>query len=336
MSGRCKADLRSRDPRSAPMAFAVIPRPVSLRPMRSGRILTYITPPRLSRFPDLTDPLEYATRSMRGTIDGRGLWRAWGAPQAPWPIRVEPEGTRWRIEAMGVPPRMARAAARALFSLDHTIEEFYRLVRREPVLRGTERRFRGMRLPRDASLYESLVTAVIGQQLSVRAAATLAHRLYAATDSFLSVDGLELPTVPAPRAIHRAGPPGLVKVGLSRMKARSLLAIADGELQGRFRASGFRRLHAEAAVQRLDAEPGVGRWTAENALLRGVGRTDLFVAGDLGLRRAMAEYGALPRHAPERAARKWADTNYPGWGSYATVYLWKRLAMEERKVRNTV
>jgi 3-methyladenine DNA glycosylase/8-oxoguanine DNA glycosylase len=87
---------------------------------------------------------------------------------------------------------------------------------------------------------------------------------------------------------------------------------------------------AEEAIERLDAEPGVGRWTAENALLRGVGRTDLFVAGDLGLRVALAEYGVLPRHAPEEAARAWADAHYPQWGSYATVYLWKKLVTDLR------
>ncbi len=298
--------------------------------MGSGRTVTYLTPPRLSRFPTLGGSLEYATRSMVLASDGRGIWRAWGDPEAPWPIRVEPVGDRWRVEATGVSPAEAREAARALFSLEHPIEEFYRLVRREPILRGTERRFRGLRLPRDASLYESLVTAVIGQQLSVQAAATLARRLYEATDSYLVVDGIELPTIPSPKAVLRRGAGGLRNVGLSRAKATSLLGIAQGQVEGRFTTPAFRRMSAEEAIERLDAEPGVGRWTAENALLRGVGRTDLFVAGDLGLRVALAEYGLLPRHAPEEAARAWADAHYPKWGSYATVYLWKKLVTDLR------
>jgi len=84
-------------------------------------------------------------------------------------------------------------------------------------------------------------------------------------------------------------------------------------------------LESTAAVDRLDEEPGVGRWTAENALLRGLGRRDLFVAGDLGLRAALERFGAVPRAAPEADARAWADHHYPGWGSYATLYLWRRL-----------
>ncbi|MCI4360663.1 MAG: hypothetical protein L3J91_03090, partial [Thermoplasmata archaeon] len=67
---------------------------------------------------------------------------------------------------------------------------------------------------------------------------------------------------------------------------------------------------------------------AENALLRGVGRRDLFVAGDLGLRVALDRYGVVPRAAPEADARAWAERHYPGWGSYATLYLWRRLVTE--------
>ena len=293
--------------------------------MSPSTTVAYLTPPRLSRFPDLDDPLEYATRGMVPTVDGRGIVRAWGDPEAPWPLRVEPTGSRWRVEAPGLSPAAARRAARELFSLEHRLEEFYTLVRRERVLRGTERRFRGLRLPRDASLYESLVHAVIGQQLSVRAAATLAERLAQATGAILDAGGIEVPTAPAPSAVLRLGRRGLRRGGLSRVKSESLLVLARGQLAGRFSTDEFRRLDAEAAIERLDAEPGVGRWTAENALLRGVGRPDLFVAGDLGLRVALAEFGVLPRHAPEEAARAWAEANYRGWGSYATVYLWRKL-----------
>ena len=298
------------------------------RTMESGRTVTYVTPPRLSRFPDLGDPLEYARRGMVVTPDGRGIWRAWGEPDAPWPLRAEPNGGRWRVEARGASPSRARQAAREMFSFDHPLEEFYHLVRREPVLRGTERSFRGLRLPRDASLYEALVSAVIGQQLSVRAAATLARRLRDATGSYVEADGLELPTVPSPRAIRRLGLPGLRRTGLSRVKSHSLLALAHSQEKLRFGASEFQALTTEAAIERLDQEPGIGRWTAENALLRGVGRTDLFVAGDLGLRVALARYGVLPRHAPEEVARAWARAHYPNWGSYATIYLWKKLVAD--------
>lgn len=309
-----------------------MPRPVDLAiPRRftaADREETYLTPPPLTSLPQEREQLEFSSRSLVFVPEGKGVLRAWGEPDRPWAVAVEPAGARWKITSWGAGPRQARRAARDIFSLDHPLEEFYRLVRREPVLRGTERRFRGLRLPRDASLYEALVHAVLGQQLSVAAANTIKGRLLDSADARLEVEGRALPRIPAPSELLALGESGLRSVGASGAKARSLLSLAVRHRAGALDTGKFRRGPSRTAVERLDAEPGVGRWTAENALLRGVGRTDLFVAGDLGLRAALDAFGALPRAAPEEEARRWGDRWYPGWGSYATLYLWRRWVAE--------
>jgi 3-methyladenine DNA glycosylase/8-oxoguanine DNA glycosylase len=289
---------------------------------------TALEVPRLASLPAEREQLEFSSRSIVFVEDGRRLLRAWGPAHRPWVLGIEPRGQRWRIEAWGADPPAARSAARALFSLDHRLEEFYRLVRNEPVLRGTERRFRGLRLPRDAHLYEALLHAIIGQQLSVHAANALTRRLFERTDAFLEADGIEVPCVPSPRRLRALRPEGLRAVGMSWAKARAVSALAR---HGRGPASAERDLAVtplEEAVDRLTLEPGVGRWTAENALLRATGRTDVFVAGDLGVRVALDEYGVVARDAPEATARSWGAHHYPGWGSYATLYLWRRLVAD--------
>ncbi|MCI4368578.1 MAG: hypothetical protein L3K09_03335 [Thermoplasmata archaeon] len=228
------------------------------------------------------------------------------------------------MTAWGVSPKVAREGARALFSLEHPLEEFYQRVRAEPTLRGTERRFRGLRIPRDPSVYESLIYSVIGQQLSVQAANTIKSRLFERVGSRLEVEGIELNRIPTPAEISALGVDGLRSVGMSGAKSVSLLALANRESSGAFDAAELGRLSRERAVEQLDREKGVGVWTAENALLRGVGRRDLFIAGDLGVRAALAAYRVHPLSAPESEVRAWADAVYPGWGSYATLYLWRR------------
>jgi DNA-3-methyladenine glycosylase II len=297
-----------------------------------GATRTSIEPPRLASLPAARAQLEYSSRSLVFARDGARLLRAWGTPEHPWVVAVEPRGRRWGIEAWGAGPREARAAVRALFSLDHSLELFYRLARREPVLAETARRFRGLRLPRDASVYESLLHAVIGQQLSVRAALSMQRRLFERTASVLVADGIEVPSVPPPSAIRSLGEEGLRSTGLSGAKSRALLGLTSSGARRRWSDPSLATRPAEAAIERLVALRGVGRWTAENALLRGTGRTDLFVAGDLGIRVALAEYGVLPRAAREEEARAWADRWYPGWGSYATLYLWRRLAADRTTV----
>ena len=295
---------------------------------RGDRIVTHLTPPALSSLPREAEQLEFSSRSLVFPKDGRTILRAWGAPERPWVLGVEEAGERWKVTAWGAGPSEARRAVRDVFSLDHPLEEFYRCVRREPILRGTERRFRGLRLPRDASVYEALIHSILGQQLSVAAAHTIKSRLIASAGAVVAAEGHQVPRMPTPDELRALGVDGLRGIGASGAKARALLALADRRTDGAIDEAALARGAPEAAIERLDEEPGVGRWTAENALLRGVGRRDMFVAGDLGLRVALDRFGAVPRDAPEADARAWADRHYPGWGSYATLYLWRRLVTD--------
>lgn len=287
--------------------------------------VTWITPPRPSSLPGERAQLEYSSRSIAFADDGTRLLRAWGPPERPWVVGVEAHGARWKVEAWGPGPAAARRAVREWFSLDHPIERFYAQVRREPVLRGTERRFRGLRLPRDASVFEALLHAIVGQQLSVRAANTIQRRLFERVGSALTAGGVAVPCVPTPSRLRSLGLDELRAVGMSRGKARSLHALAVWAMHQPATTEVLAAMPLGAAVDVLDRLPGVGRWTAENALLRGVGRPDVFVAGDLGIRRALDQYGVVDRTRPEKEARAWADRHYPGWGSYATLYLWRKL-----------
>lgn len=303
---------------------------------RSDQVVTRLTPPRLSSLPQERGQLEFSSRSMVFRNDGEEIRRIWGAPDDPFPVAVAPDGARWKVTVWGRTAAEGRDAVRAMFCLDHPVEEFYRQVRREPALRGTERRYRGLRLPRDASLYEAIVHSILGQQLSVAAASTMKRRLLERTGAFVNVEGDLLPRVPSPHELSSLGPDGLRGIGVSGAKARALLALAERWSSGALVPDGLDTMSVEQAIERLDAEPGVGRWTAENALLRGIGRRDLFVAGDLGLRVALERFGVLPRNASEEDAREWGDRWYPGWGSYATLYLWRRLVeeiTEERAAR---
>ena len=307
------------------------PRPRGRNPRAespSGWTVTYLTPPRSAEFPVPDPGLEYRYRSFTFVEGGRRILRAWGTRARPFVVGVERDGRRWRVLGARVGPAAARTAVREIFNLQHPIESFYRQVRSEPILSGMERRAFGLRIPRDPSVYESLVHAIVGQQLSVRAADTIRHRLDAATGASVVIAGVRVAVPPAPTRLIRLGTEGLRSVGLSRAKAAALLSLAHRELDGAFAPGRFARRGSEAIVKALDGEPGVGRWTAENAVLRGLGRPDVFVAGDLGVRLALAAYWGRTRAVDEEEARAWARSHYPGWGSYATMYLWRRWLLD--------
>jgi 3-methyladenine DNA glycosylase/8-oxoguanine DNA glycosylase len=215
-----------------------------------------------------------------------------------------------------------------MFSLDHWIEGFYAQARSDPVLGPATIRFRGLRLPRDSGVWEALVHSVVGQQLSVPATNVLKQRLIALAETYREVDGIELPYLPPPADIARIGLDSLLRLGMSTAKARTLLALAahGGSLD--WESERLASSPLEAAIAELDARPGIGRWTAENTLLRGTGRTDVFVGGDLGVLSALRRFGAPKAAGSEVAARRWALQRYPGWGSYVTLYLWRRWVVD--------
>jgi len=290
-------------------------------------VRTIVGPPPLASLPQQWEQLERSSRAPVIVRDGERRLRAWGSPQRPFVVGVAPDGDRWRVEGWGCAPVEARRAVREMFSLDSPLEQFYRRTRSEPLLRGTESRFRGLRLPRDAGPYEALLHSIVGQQLSVAAANALKRRLLERYGRVVVAGRIEVPVVPSPSALVAAGATGLRSLGLSRAKSAALVGVALNDAQAR--STGWlRRVPLETARLHLEQLRGVGRWTAENALLRGAGRRDVFVAGDLGVRAALERFGALPRSAPEDRARDWAERHYPGWGSYATLYLWRRLVAD--------
>ncbi len=188
-------------------------------------------------------------------------------------------------------------------------------------------RFGGLRIVRAPDLYEALLVAVIGQQVSVRAAQSIRRQLMQNLGTRVTVDNEPSREYhylyPTPKQMIKAEP-GLSKQGLSRQKSAYLVEIAHRAAAGELDRGAFANLSDEEAIRRLCEIKGVGRWTAEVALMRGLGRNDVFAAGDLGLQVAVQELRGLRKRPSEKALRKIAE-RWKGWRSYAAFYLWMTL-----------
>jgi DNA-3-methyladenine glycosylase II len=189
-------------------------------------------------------------------------------------------------------------------------------------------RFGELRIVRAQDLYEALLVAVIGQQVSVRAAQSIRRRLMQNLGTRIKVG--EVPgqedhyLYPTPKQMIKAGELGLREQGLSRQKSTYLLEIAHRAAAGELDREAFAKLSDEDAIKRLCKIKGVGRWTAEIALMRGLGRSDVFAAGDLGLQVAVQELRGMRKRPSEKALRRIAE-RWKGWRSYAAFYMWMTL-----------
>jgi AraC family transcriptional regulator of adaptative response / DNA-3-methyladenine glycosylase II len=167
----------------------------------------------------------------------------------------------------------------------------------------------GARVPGAWSGFELAVRAVLGQQISVAGATTLAGRLVASYGKTVAHGEAGLTHVfPSPVALAKAD---VAKIGLPRARGATIVALADAVRRGALPLDGGGA--PEAALAALRAVPGVGAWTAGYVAMRALNEPDAFPDGDLGLCRAT---GLTPRELARRAER-WRP-----WRAYAVMCLW--------------
>ena len=240
--------------------------------------------------------------------------------------------TRLRVGIAGEPtvPRPLAQAMRRLgvhvWSLDIDLARCYKIMRRDPLMAPLLRRCAGLRMIRTPDLYEALLIAVLGQQISVASAESIRRRLMASLGDRTVKDGIVYLGYPPPQRLRDTAPRLLRALGLSRQKVRYVLEVAERAAGGALSSEAFDGLTDEQAIERLTQIPGVGRWTAEIVAMRGLGRADVFPAGDLGL--MVAVHRALGcAERPEEADLRTLAERWKGWRSYGALYLWRSLGI---------
>lgn len=198
---------------------------------------------------------------------------------------------------------------RAMFDLNADWADIARTLKNDPALAGPIRESPGLRIPGCLDGFELAVRAILGQQISVAAASTLAGRL-------AKTFGVSYPTAkklthlfPSPPVLAEAD---LTKAGLTRSRAETVRALARAVASGQICFDGI--TNSELFLARLCEIPGIGQWTAQYVAMRALGDTDALPAGDLGLLRALALSNSSEL---ESRSQPWRP-----WRAYATVYLW--------------
>lgn len=168
--------------------------------------------------------------------------------------------------------------------------------------------------------YVTLLRAIVGQQVSIKAAAAIWTKLEAATG------GCDDPV-----KVAAASEETLRAAGLSRMKVAYAHSLAEEAISGRL---DFGRLPGEdeEAIARLVRVKGIGRWTAEIYLLFAEGRHDIWPAGDLAVQIEIGRILGLPKRPTEKAIRALAEPWRPHRGAVA-VFAWhhRRAAEADRR-----
>ena len=191
------------------------------------------------------------------------------------------------------------------------------LMRRDPALAPIIKKYGvcGIKTGRERDIFCGLVEAIVSQQLSTRAAATIYGRLRA----LLPNGGM-----PTPEALQGLSDDALRGVGLSRQKLSYMRDLSIKMLDGSINIAGLPDMSDDEIVAELTKIKGIGRWTVEMLLIFRLTRADVFPAGDLGIVKAVQKTYNL-RQVPDvkrlhAIAEKWRP-----YRSVASWYLWASL-----------
>lgn len=213
-----------------------------------------------------------------------------------------------------------RLVARQL-SISLDLAPFYCLAASDPALARLVKRFRGMRIPQAPTVFETLMAAILEQQVNLSFAHKVKKALIETYGVPMEFHGRCYNSFPLPAALAIRTPRELRRLQISGPKAGYLIEISRAALDGTLDLEGLCALEPARALERLQTLKGVGPWTAQYVGLRALGHLDGLPSADVGLQEAIRRFYGL-RARPtlvrvEKLARRWA-----GWRCYATFYLW--------------
>ncbi len=188
----------------------------------------------------------------------------------------------------------------------------HELAQRDAVIKKIAARSKGLTLRSRGDAFSTLARSIVGQQISVKAAASVWQKFTAA--------------VPAvrPEVIHTHDVDALRGCGLSRSKVDYLQDLARHFVENRLDVTRWKRMSDDELIAELTQVRGIGRWTAEMFLIFYMTRPDVLPVDDLGLQRAMNLHY---NHGRPLSQRKLAaiSARWQPWRSVATWYMWRSL-----------
>lgn len=222
---------------------------------------------------------------------------------------TQASSTRLRVIVAGANPSPS-ARIEVISALDRLLgrridlRPFYSFASRDARLSRLAQRFQGLKPPRFPSVFETVVNGIACQQLSLAVGITLLNRLAEAYGLSLKASGETRYAFPKPESLAAATASDLRPLGFSSNKSRALIELASSIAAGQLDLEHIASFDDATAISHLLEIRGVGRWTAEYVLLRGLGRVNIFPGDDVGARNNLARWLRLRKELDYGGVRK--------------------------------
>lgn len=217
----------------------------------------------------------------------------------------------------------SKEALHWLLGLDVNIAGFYEMAAGDSDLGPLADKFVGVRPPRYSTLFEAAANGITGQQISLFAAMAVLNRFAEACGKPFSHSAGILRPFPEPADVALCDLETMRRSGLSAAKAKAILQIARIIAAGGLNRGELELMDNESASEQLRKLPGIGPWTADYILLRGLGRLDIFPRNDSGALKGLNRWLMGDRRpspapsAPADSSRDFLDRAVSRWRPYA-------------------
>ncbi len=213
---------------------------------------------------------------------------------------------------------------REWFDLDSDLKPFYALARKDELLKDLVKKFYGYRIIGQPDLFESLVWAVLGQQINLQFAYTLKQRFVQQFGQRINHEDIDYYLFPEPEKVAELTDNELLPLQFSRQKSKYVKLIGEAFADGIVSKEKLSLLSFEEAKSELIKIKGIGNWTANYALMKTFRYSNAFPLEDAGLHNAIKNLQGMKKK-PSLTQVKRIFKSYKGWEAYATLYLWKSL-----------
>ncbi len=213
---------------------------------------------------------------------------------------------------------------REWFDLGTDLKPFYALAEKDELLKDLVKKFHGYRIIGQPDLFESLVWAVLGQQINLQFAYTLKQRFVHQFGEPVTHQGIDYYLFPEPKLVAKLSEDDLLPLQFSRQKSKYVKLIGEAFASGTVSKEKLSRVSFDEAKTELMTIKGIGNWTANYALMKTFRHPNAFPLEDAGLHNAIKNLKGMKKK-PSLAQVNRIFKNYKGWEAYATLYLWKSL-----------
>ena len=217
--------------------------------------------------------------------------------------------------------KTAQQIVGSIFNFELDLKQFYKTVEIDEVMSRLVQKLIGLKGPATETVFEALIDSIIEQQISLNVANSIERKLIKALGDILKLDDDIYYAFPTPQKLASANVDHLRECGLSLRKAEYIRDVSAMIADGKFDLEELKEYQdVKEIIDELCKIRGVGVWTAELAMIRGMRKQEAMPADDLGLRRSISHYYCKDRRISAEEARRIAE-KWGQWKGLAGFYL---------------